>query len=776
MGTPDLPENPAWLILAGLIIPGLLAVIAWRKLRRTLLPIQSVTRAIAQLRDDLQAPIHVMDDPHHAGGLASGFQHLVDLIQQREQSHRLAREVFDHVREGILVTDPDGVILAVNPAISEITGYSADGLIGQPVRLFKSGRHDAAFYAAIWASVNTTGEWRGSLWNRCCNGELALMRLSISAIKDADGTTYQYIGIYSDITGQHQMEKALRQAHDYQRQLIDTLGEGLFSVDAEGDLLFMNPAAERLLGWREAELIGRNAHDIFHGQRADGAPLARHECPMLGVFSRAEPYQGEETFTRRDGSRFPVLCHSTPIMEEGAVTGAVIAFTDISQRKEYERRIHHLAFHDSLTGLANRAFLMQHLQLLLAQERRHHHGAKVAVLFLDLDRFKHINDSLGHPVGDALLVEVARRLRNILREEDLLARQGGDEFIIVLSTPAVAAVKEQLLPERVARKVRQAFEEPCHIGTSDLYVSASIGIAQFPEHARDADTLLRYADHAMYQAKNSSAGYAVYSHAMERAQLESAPRLVTRLHRAIEERRLSVQIQPIIELCSGRTVGGEVLARWCDEARMVPPSTFIPLAEETGLIHPLGEFVLEEACRLLNDWRRINAGLYLAVNVSPRQLTHRRWLRGAHDTLSHHHTPPEALELEVTESAMGSLPRRARRTMRWLRQCGIRCSIDDFGTGHSSLIRLRELRVDRLKIDQAFVRELPDSTHSATIVRNTIALAHDLGMQVVAEGVEQEAQRDCLQRMGCDFAQGYLFDRPLAAEAFGQRLRNEQIH
>lgn len=705
--------------------------------------------------------------------LAAAFNELVDARQENVQYQRLADSVFEHALDGILVTDAHGTIQAVNPALGQMLGYPGRTLMYRNVRLFRSGRHDAAFYRAMWQAITARGEWCGEIWNRRGDGSLALLRLSIAAVRDAAGVLLHYVGIYTDVTEQHRAEEALRRAHDYQHTIIAALGEGLYCVDGDGMLRFLNPAAERMLGWREEELLGRNAHDAFHDRRTDGTPLPRNDCKLLGAFRDGIAYHGEEVFTRRDGSRFPVECHATPLRENGTLTGAVIAFVDISRRKDDEQRIRHLAYHDSLTGLANRSFMLQHLRLLIAQGQRH--PLPLAVLFLDLDRFKHINDSLGHHVGDTLLMQVAARLRGVLREGDLLARQGGDEFIVVCSAERNgdgAAVCPAAM--QVARKMHAALADPFVVDGQELYVSASVGISCLPEHGGDADTLLRHADQAMYQAKQAGIDTAVYAPGGDRF-VHDRLTLETRLRGALARNDLHLVVQPVVELASGRIVGGEVLLRWLDEGSLIGPELFIPLAEETGQIDAIGAWLNTVACGLAAHWRALAPDFILAVNLSPRQLFGRGLLRSLCRAMTEHGLGHGALELEITETVTMSLPRRARRSIRWLRQRGLRLSIDDFGTGHSSLTRLQEITADRLKIDRSFVRGLPDTPHSVTIVRNTIALAHDLGMTVVAEGVETEGQRQLLLELGCDYAQGFLFSRPVAAEEFTHLLAGDVL-
>lgn len=719
--------------------------------------------------------------PLHAQQIAPPFialqQALLSLSCQREyeQRLRLADGVFEYALEGILVCDKQGFIQSINPALAEMMGYSREELLTSNVRVFRSGRHDEGFYRQIWRDVARQGYWRGEIWNCRKNGEAILLRLSIAAILDDHGSLLNYVGSYTDITAEHRAAQTLAQAHLYHRMIISALGEGLYCVDRDGCLEFINPAAERMLGWAEDELLGRKIQELLYSGD-EGTALSSPDCPLHKVLLEGGDYHGEQVISRRDGSHFPVECHVTPLYEDDAISGAVVVFTDISRRKYDEQRIHHMAYHDNLTGLANRTLLLEHMRLLIAQGLRHHHS--LAVMFLDLNRFKQINDSLGHHIGDGMLVEVARRLRSILRKGDLLVRQGGDEFIIALANghdethdPDVSATTIQ-----VAEKIHQVMAAPFLLDSHSLHISVSIGISCMPEHGHDADTLLRHADQAMYQAKQMERGTMIYAHGSDKG-IQARLAMEQRLHGAIERQELTLLVQPVVALNGGHIVGGEALLRWQDEGRMIPPAEFIPVAEETGYIVPLGNWVIEEACRLLAPWRAQMPDFILAINLSPKQLQHPGLLRKICQAMKDHGIAHEALELEITETVTMSLPRRSRRSIRWLSKRGIRLSIDDFGTGHSSLLRLQEITADRIKIDRSFVADL-GSAHGDSIVRNTISLGHDLGMSIIAEGVETPLQRQILTDMGCDYMQGYLFSHPLSPEAFSNRLseHNENIH
>jgi diguanylate cyclase len=416
----------------------------------------------------------------------------------------------------------------------------------------------------------------------------------------------------------------------------------------------------------------------------------------------------------------------------------------------------HQALHDSLTGLPNRTLFRDRIEQAIAIAQRE--SGQVAVAMMDLDRFKDVNDSLGHHAGDALLVEIGRRLRGILRSSDTVARLGGDEFGVLISKPG----SEHDVVVVIA-KIRAALEQPVTIEGLSLPAEASIGIAMYPHHGEDGDTLIRHADVAMYGAKEEKGGYAFY----ERSRNASDPArvtLVSELRRAIEERELVLYYQPKAELANGSIQSVEALLRWNHPTRgLVGPDEFIPLAQQTGLIKPLTLYVLDEALSQCRAWHRTGMTIGVAVNLSVRNLLDADFPDQVRDLLEKWRVEPSLLELEITESTMLSDPVRTKRVLDKLSAMGIALSIDDFGTGYSSLAYLSQLPVNEIKIDRSFVMNMADSDNDAVIVRSTIDLARNLGLHVVAEGVETEQAWDQLSKLGCTLAQGYYLSRPVPA-------------
>ncbi|MDO8930876.1 MAG: EAL domain-containing protein [Rhodocyclaceae bacterium] len=574
------------------------------------------------------------------GRLTGTYRGTAEDVTQRKRSEEsllLADKVFANSDQAILITGPDANIISVNPAFTTITGYTAAEAVGKNPRLFSSGRHDAAFYAAMWGELRRSGAWAGEVWDRRKSGEIYPKWLSINAVQDpASGDTTHYVAIFSDIT----------------------------------------------------------------------------------------------------------------------------------DRKENEARIEHLAYHDHLTGLPNRFALLARLTQSLADARRN--GQQLALMFIDLDHFKTINDSLGHDVGDQLLVAVARRIRAALRETDTVARLGGDEFVIVV--PGLAGPEDAA---HVAEKVIAFINDPLALAGHTLHTSPSIGIGIFPTDGTDADTLMKNADTAMYHAKQHGRNaYHFFAADMNTAATERLM-METQLRAALDRNEMRLVYQPQVDLASGEVVGVEALVRWHHPERgLVSPLQFIPVAEETGLIVPLGAWILDEACRQAVAWTK--AGLppvRIAVNLSAHQFRDRNLAHQVAATLARTGLAANRLELEITESAVMENAAQAIETLRALRDQGIQLAIDDFGTGYSSLAYLKRFPLSRLKIDRSFVMDLEQDANDVAIVRSIVALAHTLGLAVIAEGIETAAQLAMLKDFACAEGQGYLFSRPLAPDDLAAFLR-----
>ncbi|WP_339453387.1 phosphodiesterase DibA [Pseudomonas sp. JAI120] len=558
---------------------------------------------------------------------AQAHQQQQPLKENRERL-RQAAAVFDCTREGVLVTDAKGLIVHVNRAFMEITGYQREDVMGQQPSLFKSGRHSSNFYQQMFQTLEHTGEWSGEIWNRRKSGEIYPQWQTIRVIHDDLGHLSHYVAVFSDI----------------------------------------------------------------------------------------------------------------------------------SAIKDSEHELAHLAHHDPLTDLPNRLLFTDRAEQALASAQLHKRGC--ALLLLDLDHFKIINDSLGHNIGDQLLKLVGERLSALFGPGVTLARLGGDEFA-VLAENCSQVVQAAALAQRMLDEMKQPFIFDGH----QLFISASIGISLFPNDALSAEQLLRNADSALFKAKSvGREGYALYTEELT-AHAQNRVEIASELRRALERQELRVYYQPVHDLHTSRLIGVEALVRWQHPERgLVPPGDFIPIAERTGLIADIDGWVMDQACRQMCQWLADGLPLsFIAINVSSRLFARRELYDQVAQVLHDTGLDPAFLELEVTESAVMDDPEVALEQLHRLRELGLRLAIDDFGTGYSSLLRLKRLPVQKLKIDQGFVAGLPWDEDDAAIVRVVIALAKSMGMQVHAEGIEQVEQARFLLEQNCDMGQGYWFGRPMPA-------------
>jgi diguanylate cyclase (GGDEF)-like protein/PAS domain S-box-containing protein len=574
-----------------------------------------------------------------------------------------------------------------------------------------------------------------------------------------------FTGIIRDITGRKRFEEALeRLSHQYE-MVLEAAGEGIVGLDLHGNVTFVKAAASHMTGWSTQELLGRPMHNLLHHTKPDGTPYPSAECPIYAAFTTGTTHsRDDEVFWRKDGTSFPVEYTSTPIFEDGEIVGAVVTFSDITERKVLEEQLHHQAFHDPLTGLPNRALFMDRLEHALSRANRR--GSKVAVLFTDLDNFKVINDSLGHKVGDQLLVAVAERLKDCVRSDDTAARLGGDEFTILVED--VTGVGEVV---QIAERIAEILQPPFALEEQEVFATVSIGIALNSTAQEQPADLLRHADLAMYRAKHrGKARYEVFEPSMDAKAIERLM-LETGLRKALIRQQFRVYYQPIVALDNDKVAGVEALVRWEHPQRgLLLPEEFLSVAEDTGLIIQIGQWVLREACKQARIWQERYPGtppLTISVNLSTREFFHPKLVA---EVLDESEIDPASLQLEITEGAMASNGTYSTdRTLRKLKRMGVQLAIDDFGLGYSSLSYLKRFPVDFLKVDRSFIAGLGQDTDGASkdaeIVRAMIDLTHALGLKVIAEGVETSEQLARLRNMKCDLAQGNYFSEPLPSEA-----------
>ena len=591
-------------------------------------------------------------------------------------------------------------------------------------------------------------------------------------IRDDEGLPVCTQGVLMDVTELKRTQSALleseallREERDRAQGYLDIAATMIVVLTANGSISLVNRRACEVLGRPEAELLGADWFAVAVPENVRA--MSRRGFDQVIRGEAEEVAEFESTVLAASGEERLIRWHNTLLRtEDGSVAGALGSGEDITERRLAEQRVAFLAYHDPLTGLPNRSQLSESVHAAIEAARKANRS--VGLLCLDLDDFKLVNDSLGHPVGDELLVSIARRLEELKRHGDLLARTGGDEFFLLLPDLPGEAMDHAVA---TASRVAAALAEPVEVEGAEFHVSASLGLSVFPRLAADSDELLRQADTAMYQAKRAGrSGHMVYTpeeqHPLDRLSLTA------RLRRSIERDELELHYQPIFSLETGLPVAVEALLRWNDPSRgLVPPAAFIPAAEHSGLIDPIGEWVIDELCRQAAMWQGLGLTPRLSVNAAPRELRRPEYVDSLRAALERHGIEPARVVVEVTESAAME-EAAARGPLDRLHALGVGVAIDDFGEGFSSLSRLREMPVEQIKIDRSFMRDVPRSPSASAVVTAIIRLAQALGREVVAEGVETEEQRAFLADQGCPLAQGYHLARPLpAGEATALLLR-----
>ena len=582
------------------------------------------------------------------------------------------------------------------------------------------------------------------------------------AVWDEHGRATCMAGVIHDITPQLEAQARAEEIHDRFCKIfhLSHVPTSLTVLD-DARILDVNDAFHSFFGYHREELLGRTTLEM--GIIVDAEERARLVAELL---EKRRLRDAEIRVRLRSGEIRTVLVSADVVDFMGDVC-ALVTFNDITDRKRYEERIEHLATHDELTGLPNRTLIRDRIAQGLARARRE--GTGLALMFLDLDRFKVVNDGYGHPFGDALLKAAAERLRELVREGDTVARLGGDEFLVLL--PDLRRSADAYV---VAQKILDAFSGGVRVSGRDIHVGTSIGVALFPQDGHDVDALITNADVAMYRAKDLGGGmYQFFNSEMSRETMRRVE-LETQLRSALARHEMHLRYQPKVDIASGRITGCEALVRWNHGTLgMVAPSLFIPVAEESGLIVPIGDWVLRTACVQNKEWHDAGlAPISVAVNLSARQFLRQDVVSWVMDTLQSTQLPPHLLELELTESLIAEDPDKVAATIRELKQHGVRFSIDDFGTGYSSLSYLKRFAVDSLKIDQSFVKNVGSAPDDEAISLAVISLAHSLRLKVIAEGVETAEQRDFLWRNGCDEIQGYFYSTPLPGREFTSILRD----
>jgi len=677
------------------------------------------------------------------------------------ESEEKLRGLFELSPLGIARTDMSGRFVEFNEAFRALTGYSEDEVKALDYWALTPRSFDAdeACQLDSLKSSGSYGPYEKQYIRK--DGTVIPVRLQGMLVQGGDGSRYIW-SMVEDVSERRRIEgETLLAANVFQ-----TASEAIVVTDAEARIISVNPAFTRVTGYPASEVVGKNPRML----KSDHHDPAYYQ-EMWEALLQHGRWQGEIWNRRRDGEAFLAWETISAVRDhKGDVVRFVAVLDDMTDIQRKDQHISHLAYHDALTGLPNRLLVQDRLAHRLEIARRNSRG--VAVMFIDLDHFKVVNDSLGHEMGDQLLVQVTERLNDGLRRSDLIGRLGGDEFVVVVSE--FDGVGELT---GVAENIIRRLADPFSVNGLEVHMGASIGIALFPEDGDDVTTLMKNADGAMYGAKaagrNSFRFFdaAVDGAASERLTLEAD------LRRAIEMREFQLYYQPKVDLLTGRLAGAEALIRWVKpQGGIVPPNVFIPLAEDTGLVVPIGDWVLEESCRQVAEWRRDGLSVKVAINVSARQFHDRNFAGQFSAMLELHSLEPWEMEIELTERTVMSDPERAVTQLTQLRQMGATVSVDDFGTGYSSLAYLKRLPLDTIKIDRSFVTNVDRQSDNAAIVRAILGLSQALGMSTVAEGIETVEEERFLQDAGCHYAQGYRYAKPLSAEQFRVWAEDEMSH
>ncbi|MBS1157790.1 MAG: putative signal transduction protein containing a rane domain, an and a domain [Proteobacteria bacterium] len=726
--------------------------------------------AVQRGADDYLVKGHV--DAHW---LPRALRYLIERRATREalrQSEARFRAMSDASPLGIFVSDAQGNCIYTNAAYQEISGLSLEQTLGTNWSMAIHPDDRQRIVIGWRDAVRGEEAFQTEVRFLRRDGSIIWTRLNAAAMRDG-WTLRGRVQIVEDITVRKavedelkQIQEALFEEKERAQVTLNSIGDAVLTTNLQANVTYLNLAAEAMTGWPREDALGRPLAEVF--RVIDGQSRVAIASPALRAMSedRVVGLAADSMLIRRDGSEAAIEDSSAPIHNrDGKVAGAVIVFHDVSASRAMAQKMSHLAQHDFLTGLPNRLLLTERLSQAIGLAQRHR--KQVGLLFLDLDYFKNVNDSLGHLIGDQLLQSVAGRLATCVRNTDTVCRQGGDEFVILL-----AEIEQPRDAAQVAEKLLASLLLPHLIEGHELHVTLSIGISIYPNDGISADSAMQNADTAMYYAKaNGRNNYQFFTgdmntRAVQRLLVENS------LRRALSMGEFELHYQPKMNIASGRMIGSEALLRWKDpKLGMIYPGQFIPIAEECGLIVPIGRWVLREACRQVQAW--LAAGLPavpVSVNISAVEFRHPGFLEGVAEILRETGLPARYLELELTESILMHEAESSESTLTALKVMGLKLAIDDFGTGYSSLSYLNRFPIDTLKIDQSFVRDITSNTDNATIVSAVIGMGQKLKQQVIAEGIETAEQLAFLRKEKCDGGQGFLFSYPVSAENFAALL------
>ena len=690
--------------------------------------------------------------------------------QALRKSESRLKQLIDSTLDAVVTVDRDGCVIEWNPQAEAIFGMKARDVLGRPLPLGvilsrEDGEGSPAIGGFLAAARNDT-ERRVEALGRRANGEQFPIEITIDPV--GSGTEQTFTAFIRDISERRRAQDELERREQRFRALVEKSWSGVVLLDQSLAFSYAGASTDRLLGYGERDLLGASILGFVH-------PRERHTARQLFADLLEAPnreFQGEIRFLHKNGTWVWLEGFAQNLLHDPSVGAIIVNYRDITQRKATEKQLEYQAYYDALTGLPNRLLFRDRVVTAIAQAQRNRRT--LAVMYLDLDHFKLVNDGLGHSIGDKLLGQVAERLATSVRASDTISRLGGDEFTLLLNdvgnSDAVAGV---------ARKILHSLARPFKVDGHELFITASIGISLFPNDGDDVEILLKSADSAMYRAKELGRNQAQLFTASMNERYVRRLAIEQSLHHALERRELELHYQPVYDRLR-RPVSVEALIRWNHPTRgLVPPADFIPLAEETGLIVPIGEWVVREVCAQLRRWHDAGlAALKAAINISAPQLQQPTFTRVVVDALQRNGLAPSALQIEITESVAVQNIDLILQVLKELKQHGVGIAIDDFGTGQSSLLYLKRFPIDTVKIDKTFIQDVTTDDSAAAIVSYVISLAHTLHFEVVAEGVETEEQYAFLRLNGCDRLQGFLFSPARSANEMNEvftSLRNSGL-
>jgi diguanylate cyclase (GGDEF)-like protein/PAS domain S-box-containing protein len=689
--------------------------------------------------------------------------------EELEKSKSELEHVVNNIDAGVWSVDLIAGKYMLSKGIEKLYGYPVEAFYENPAFWMSLVHPDDLHLAENQDKLQFSGESSVHRYRMIhANGSVRVIRNRITPILDQSNNLVKIVGIFVDITEQERMEQSIRESQEWLSTTLKCIGDGVIATDITGKITFINPIAEKLTAWKQQEVLGIDIRQVLRLVNEETRKEVTNPVSKVIKEKRIVGLANHTILINKEGEEIPIDDSAAPILNDrGEMTGIVMVFRDVIERKRYEEKIKHYAFHDALTGLPNRRLFNDRLTIALANAKRN--NKRLATMFMDLDRFKLINDTLGHEIGDLLLIEVANRLTQSIREGDTMARLGGDEFIILLEDIDVIEVDQTI------RRMTDKLSEKFIINHQTLFTSMSIGTSFYPDDGEDVESLIKHADMAMYYVKRHGKNNHQFFAPFMNDKTSRKMNIDKGLREALIKNQFQLVYQPKVDLVTGCSTGVEALLRWHHpELGDVSPAEFIPVAEEIGLIGVIGEWVLKTACMQCVKWKKsVSPPTRVAVNISTLQFRQPNFVADIKRILEDTELDSSDLELEITESVMQN--EESIKKLFELKALGVYISIDDFGTGYSSLSYLKRLPIDFLKIDKSFINDISVNSTDAEIVTTIITLAKSLNLRVIAEGVETQEQLNFLKRHKCDEVQGFFIGKPAPSSEYETMLKNLKV-